>query len=115
MTQPPPWKAVKPFMSESQMRALVAIHNGCRSQQAVADALHRNIWTIRTQVFPRLKQWGLIRYATTAREWHLSRSWEETLEEIKKRVRWHMEQMCLAVDDFRDPPPLGSEAHPDGA
>lgn len=115
MTQAPPWKAVKPFLSESQMRALVAIHNGAKSQADVAAALNRDIWTIRAQVFPRLKQWGLVRYATGSREWSLTRSWHDTLGEIKKRVKWHMEQMCYAIDDFYDPPSLGMEAYPDGS
>lgn len=95
------WGSVQPVMTPQDARVLFSFYHGCRNLGDVVQVFDfdKTQANVHARAAERL---GYIYYDTMKRHYVTTMTWDEVVDDIKKRIRVHMTRQMDAVEDLRD-------------
>jgi hypothetical protein len=109
------FSSLEPFLNPVQVRLLLALRDGPKTQGELAALLHRDVRVIRLHA-AKLHRWGLVRsQLQPVRAQALVQPWPDTLHHLCNVIRSHLAGIESAVMDLLDAPPITAiQPPPDG-
>lgn len=101
-------RSLEPFLNPVQVRILLALRDGPKTERELAALLHREVRTIRKHSI-KLHRWGLTGSRLYPRRQQVLReSWPKTLAHLCHIADSHTAGVRSAIMDLADAPPIAA-------
>lgn len=94
------WESMTPILHPMEARVLFAMFHGCDTQRAVCAALGKAPATINEE-FRAVERLGYVYWDDFSKTWKRTMSWDEAIEDLRKRAESHLRGTLGAIEDLK--------------